>query len=255
MAAEGIVYLVGAGPGDPELMTTRGLKVLKQADVIVYDRLVDKKLLLQAPVQCERVEAGKTPGGPRTPQQSINLMLVTRARAGKTVVRLKGGDPFVFGRGGEEMVFCRDAGVRCEVVPGVSSVLGALASLNVPATHRRISHNLAVVSGHSEDLDFQTLARMDTLVILMAREGLAGTLQGLAEAGKDPQTPAAAVQWATTERERSLTADLGTLAGQVETEGLGAPMVVVVGEVVNLGRDVRPDPGPGQLSEAAVRSS
>ena len=158
MSAEGIVYLVGAGPGDPDLITLKGLEVLKKADVIVYDRLINKRLLQRAPVLCELIEAGKTPGGPRTPQRRINQILVDRAHQGKRVVRLKGGDPFVFGRGGEELLYCREAGVRCEVVPGVTSALAGPASLQIPVTHRELAHNLAIVSGHSGELDYATLA-------------------------------------------------------------------------------------------------
>lgn len=242
MVTEGIVYLVGAGPGDPELITIRGLKILRQADVIVYDRLINERLLSHAPEHCELVAAGKTPGGPSTPQRRINRILVSRARQGKTVVRLKGGDPFLFGRGGEELVFCRTAGVECEVVPGVSSALGGLASLQIPLTHRRMAHNLAIVSGHSADLDFQNLARVDTVVMLMGGARLSAVLTGLMQAGKKPETPAAAVQWATTEQQRSLVSNLRTLAAGVEREGLGAPMVVVIGDVVELARDVSREP-------------
>ena len=238
MATEGIVYLVGAGPGDPELITIRGLKILRQADAIVYDRLVNERLLSHAPTHCELIAAGKTPGGPRTPQRRINRILVNRARQGKTVVRLKGGDPFLFGRGGEELVFCRTAGIRCEVVPGVSSALGGPASLQIPLTHRSMAHNLAIVSGHSDDLDFENLARVDTVVMLMGGAHLSAVLTGLMQAGKKPATPAAAVQWATRAQQRSLVSDLCTLAAGVEREGLEAPMVVVIGDVVELAWDV-----------------
>ena len=234
MSVEGMVCLVGAGPGDPDLITVKGLELLKKADVIVYDRLINKRLLLSAPVLCELIEAGKTPGGPRTPQRRINQILVERARQGKRVVRLKGGDPFVFGRGGEELQYCREAGVRCEVIPGITSALAGPASLQIPVTHRGMAHNLAIVSGHSEDLDYAMLAGLDTLIILMGQFQLAAVCRSLVEAGKSPDTPAAAVQWATTERQQSVVADLGSLAEQVERIHLIAPIVVTIGQVVEL---------------------
>ena len=234
MVPIGIVYLVGAGPGDPELITTRGLKVLKRADVIVYDRLINQKLLLDAPIACELIDVGKSPGGPSASQDWINKILVSRAREGKTVIRLKGGDPFVFGRGGEEMMFCQNSGITCKVIPGVSSALAGVASLQIPVTHRQISHNVVIISGHSEDLDYRNLVRLDTVVMLMGRDRLAVILKGFVQAGKNPETPAAAVQWATTVNERFLVANLCTLADGVEKKGLGAPMVVVIGDVVGL---------------------
>ena len=234
MSAEGIVYLVGAGPGDPDLITLKGLEVLKKADVIVYDRLINKRLLQRAPVLCELIEAGKTPGGPRTPQRRINQILVDRAHQGKRVVRLKGGDPFVFGRGGEELLYCREAGVRCEVVPGVTSALAGPASLQIPVTHRDMAHNLAIVSGHSGELDYTLLAGLDTVIILMGRSQLAPVCRSLVEAGKPPDTPAAVVQWATTQRQQSVVADLGSLAEQVARSQLNAPIVVMIGQVVGL---------------------
>ncbi len=234
MSTEGMVYLVGAGPGDPDLITLKGLEVLKQADVVVYDRLINKRLLLQAPVLCELIEVGKTPGGPSTPQRRINQILVEKARQGKQVVRLKGGDPFVFGRGGEELLHCRKAEVRCEVVPGVTSALAGLASLQIPATHREMAHNLTIVSGHSGDLDYATLARLDTVIILMGHGQLASICRRMIQAGRAPDTPAAVVQWATTQRQQSVVADLDSLAEQVEKSHLNAPIVVIIGQVVGL---------------------
>ena len=234
MSTEGIVYLVGAGPGDPDLITVKGLEVLRQADVVVYDRLINKRLLLQAPLRSELIEAGKSPGGPKTPQRRINRILVEKARQGEKVVRLKGGDPFVFSRGGEELVYCREAGVRCEVIPGVTSALAGPASLQIPATHREMAHNLTIVSGHSGELDYATLARLDTVIILMGHGQLAPICRGLIQAGRAPDTPAAVVQWATTQRQRSVVADLGSLAEQVEKSHLNAPIVVTIGQVVVL---------------------
>ena len=235
MPAEGMVYLVGAGPGDPDLITVKGLRILEGADVVVYDRLISKRLLLQAPVPCELIEAGKTPGGEsRASQRRINQILVDKAREGKTVVRLKGGDPFLFGRGGEELLHCRQSGVRCEVVPGVTTALAGPASLQIPATHREMAHNLAIVSGHSGELDYATLARLDTVIILMGHARLARICRGLIEAGRAPDTPAAVVQWATTRRQQSVVADLGSLAEQVAKSQLQAPIVVTIGQVVEL---------------------
>ncbi len=254
MSADGIVYLVGAGPGDPDLITLKGLEVLRKADVIVYDRLINKRLLLQAPVVCELIEAGKTAGGPRTPQRRIHQILVDRARQGKQVVRLKGGDPFVFGRGGEELLYCRRAGIRCEVIPGVTSALAGPASLQIPVTHREMAHNVAIVSGHSGELDYEALARLDTVIVLMGRSQLAAVCRSLVEAGKPPDTPAAVVQWATTERQQSVVATLSSLAEKAESDHLKAPIVVVIGQVVDLADSGTADQ-PGMPREKTVVES
>src|SRR5262249_37718991 len=180
----GAVYLVGAGPGDPKLITARGLEVLRRADVVVYDRLVSHALLDEAPAEAELVYAGKAPGGHCMPQEGINALLVREAQLGKTVVRLKGGDPFVFGRGAEEALACAGAGVPWEVVPGVSSVVGVTARASIPLTTRGYGGSFAVATAHratdgSDPLDWEALARMDTLIVLMGVGRLAEVVRQL----------------------------------------------------------------------------
>ncbi len=240
--APGRVLLVGAGPGAPDLITLRGLAALRAADVVVYDALAPAALLAEAPDGAERIDVGKRghAAEPRT-QEEINALLVARARAGKCVVRLKGGDPFVFGRGGEEASACAAAAVPFEVVPGVSSAIGVLAYAGIPVTDRRHAASFAVVTGHkdptraSSSLDLEGLARSaDTLVVLMGMRNLEAIVARILAAGRDPATPAAAVMLGTTARQRTVEAPLAELAGRVRAAGLGAPSVVVVGDVVRL---------------------
>jgi uroporphyrinogen III methyltransferase/synthase len=238
----GKVILVGAGPGDPDLITVRGAAVLGEADVVVYDALAAKALLELAPKTAERVNVGKRGHDePTRSQTDINELLVGLARAGKTVVRLKGGDPFVFGRGGEEAVACVDAGVPFEVVPGVSSVIGALAYAGIPITDRRHSASFAVVTGHkdptrvSEETRWRELAgAADTLVILMGMRNLESLVERLLEGGRAPETPSAAIMNGTLPTQQVVEAPLGELAKAVGVAGIGAPAVVVIGEVVEL---------------------
>jgi len=234
--------LVGAGPGDPDLITLRGAAVLREADVVVYDALAARSLLELAPAAAERVNVGKRGHDEPTRSQSdINALLVRLAREGKTVVRLKGGDPFVFGRGGEEASACVDAGVPFEVVPGVSSVIGALAYAGIPITDRRHSASFAVVTGHkdptrvSEETRWRELAgAADTLVILMGMKNLEALIDRLQQGGRGPDTPAAAIMNGTLPTQRVVEAPLGELVGAVTEAGLGAPAAIVIGEVVGL---------------------
>jgi uroporphyrin-III C-methyltransferase len=204
----GIVYLVGAGPGDPELITVRGAEFLALADVVVYDRLAAPELLDLAPPNAERVYVGKEPGRPAMPQQRIDALLVDRARTGATVVRLKGGDPFVFGRGGEEALACAQAGVPFEVVPGVTAAVAAPAAAGIPVTHRGVARSFAVVtasSAHDDGVDLTQVANAaDTLVLLMAAGTLEETCRTLIDAGRPESEPAAIVQWATTKDQRQV---------------------------------------------------
>jgi len=234
----GFVYLVGAGPGDPRLLTLRGAEVLRQADVVIYDRLAPAAVLDLAPGNAERVYAGKEPGGGTLDQDAINALMVERARQGKTVVRLKGGDPFVFGRGAEEALACARAHVPFEVVPGVTSAVAAPAYSGIPLTHRGIAASVAVVtasraSGFEERLA-SVAGAADTLVVLMAAARLAEICRELVKAGRDPEEPAALVQWATTSKQRSVISTLASLPGDAEAAGLGPPATLVVGEVVSL---------------------
>jgi uroporphyrinogen III methyltransferase/synthase len=238
----GRVVLVGAGPGDPDLLTLRGADALRVADAVVHDALASKELLAFAPAHAERIDVGKRGhDAPTRSQQEINALLLRLAREGKTVVRLKGGDPFVFGRGGEECSALAAAGIPFEVVPGVSSVIGALAYAGIPITDRRHSASFAVVTGHkdptkvSEETRWRELATAaDTLVILMGMRNLEALVQRIVSGGRAPTTPAAAVMEGTLPRQRVVEAPLAELPRRVAEAGLGAPMVVVVGEVVTL---------------------
>jgi len=237
--AAGTVYLVGAGPGDPKLITARGLEVLRRADVVVYDRLVSHALLDEAPAEAELVYAGKAPGGHCMAQEGINALLVRAARLGKTVVRLKGGDPFVFGRGAEEALACADAGVPWEVVPGVSSIVGVPARASIPVTTRGYGGSFAVATAHraadgSDPVDWEALARMDTLVVLMGVERLADVVERLRASGRCAETPIALIENGTLPSERVVAGTLADIVEEARRERVGSPAVIVVGEVVRL---------------------
>lgn len=237
----GDVALVGAGPGDPGLMTVRGLELLRRADVVVCDRLVNPKLLDEAPVGARRVFAGKACGALALSQHEINALLIAEARRGHHVVRLKGGDPFVFGRGGEEALALAEAGVAFELVPGVTSAVAVPAAAGIPLTHRGVASSFAVVTGHRSEageasrVDWAGLARaVDTLVILMGLASLEEITRELVAHGRDPGTPAALIERGTTEAQRTVVSTLGALAAAAAAAGLEAPVVVVVGDVVML---------------------
>ena len=231
------VYLVGAGPGDPELITVRGLRLLRRADVVVHDRLVARELLDHAGPDAEIIDAGKAPGQHRFCQTWINALIVDRAKRGLSVVRLKGGDPFVFGRGFEEFTACHDAGVPCVVIPGVSSAIAAPMAADIPVTTRGLVRSLAIITaevakdGSGPELDYNALAAMDTIVILMGRAKLGETCRALIEAGRSPQTPAACIERATTADQRTVRATLGTLERETDRANLQAPVVTVIGQV------------------------
>ena len=233
----GIVYLVGAGPGDPELITVRGLKLLRRADVVIHDRLIGRALLEEVPNEAEIVDVGKTPGDHRLSQLKINALMVDRAGRGLTVVRLKGGDPFVFGRGYEELTACREGGVHCVVVPGITSALAGPTAAGIPITCRELVRTLCIITAVSASesdappMDYSTLASVDTLVILMGRAKLAEIARELIDAGRKGSTPVACVEWATTPRQRVVVGTLETIAEAADREGLTAPVVTVVGEV------------------------
>ena len=241
------VALVGAGPGDPGLLTVRGAKLLGRAEVVVYDRLIAYELLDLAPPGAELVDVGKAPGAP-VHQVEINALLVGHGRAGRRVVRLKGGDPFVFGRGGEEAEALRQAGVEFEVVPGVSSAFAAPAAAGLPVTHRGLATSVSVVTGTVGDpsapggVDWHSLARAGgTIVVLMGMSERARIAEALIGAGRDVATPVAVVHWGTTPHQQVARTTLGGLA----SVDLPAPSTIVIGAVAGL--DLRPPPGPGQL--------
>ena len=237
MNGRGIVYLVGAGPGDPRLITVLGLDCLRRADVVIYDRLISDALLAEARPEAERIFVGKAPGEHSCPQEEINALLLHHARAGRIVVRLKGGDPFVFGRGAEEALACAEAGVAWEVVPGVSSPVAVPARAGIPVTHREMAAGFAVVTGHCAEGDRQdwaSLARVETLVILMGLTRLPEIAAALLFHGRGADTPVAVIAQGTLPGEQVVVATLGTIAGDVARAGLKAPATIVVGEVVRL---------------------
>jgi uroporphyrin-III C-methyltransferase len=234
----GRVVLVGAGPGNPELITLRGARMLAEADVVVYDRLVAPALLDLAPPGAERIYVGKEPGRAPVRQRDIEGLLVARALDGSVVVRLKGGDPFVFGRGGEEVAACAAAGVPCEVVPGVSAAVAAPAAAGIPVTHRGMARSFAVVTGstaHDDEVDLSKVAGADTLVVLMAAGHLARTCEDLIAAGRPSHEPAAIVQWAWTPDQRSVAGTLEHLAVLADAASIGPPATLVVGSVAASG--------------------
>ena len=243
-ARPGVVYLVGAGPGDPGLMTARALDLIASADAIYHDRLIPPGALDGARGDAELVYVGKEPGRPSMPQEEISERLVEAARSGRSVVRLKGGDPLVFGRGGEEAEALRAAGIEFEIVPGVTAGVAAPAYAGIPVTHRDDASAVAFVTGHEDPakeetaLDWEALARFPgTLVLYMGVKRLAENAAALVAGGRDPDEPAAAVERGTMAGQRTVAATLGTLAAEVERAAIGAPAVIVVGEVVGR-RDV-----------------
>ncbi len=243
-APTGTVFLVGAGPGDPSLITVRGVEILRTADVVIYDRLVPPTLLDLTPPDTERIYAGKEPGRSAMTQPQIDELLVERALRGQTVVRLKGGDPFVFGRGGEEALACKRAGVPFEVVPGVSSAIAAPALAGIPVTHRGLAQSFAVVTGSTSHGDEVDLARVgtatDTLVVLMAAGKLAQTCAELIASGRAADEPAAIIQWAATPEQRTVVGTLLDLPALATAASIGPPATLVVGQVVRLARDTLP---------------
>ena len=233
----GTVYLVGAGPGDPDLLTVRGLRCLQHADVVLYDRLLAPALLDEVHPTAERVFVGKAPGRPGVGQRAIHRLLVEHARQRRVVVRLKGGDPFVFGRGGEEGLALTSAGIPWEVVPGLSSAVAVPARVGIPVTHRELARGFAVVTAHrvgEGELDWSALAAIDTLVVLMGVASLTEITHGLLAAGRHPDTPSALIERGTLPGERVVEATLETLAERARVAGVRSPATLVIGEVVAL---------------------
>jgi uroporphyrin-III C-methyltransferase / precorrin-2 dehydrogenase / sirohydrochlorin ferrochelatase len=231
---KGSVALIGGGPGDPGLVTTRGRQLLADADVVVADRLGPRSLLDELGEDVEVVDVGKAPGNHPVPQQEINRILVDRAQRGQRVVRLKGGDPYVLGRGGEEVQACRAEGVPVEVVPGVTSAFSVPAAAGIPVTHRGLAKQVTVVSGH-EGLNWPSLAAVEgTLVVLMGVSLLGRTAERLVEHGRDPATPVAVVEDGYGPGQRTTVGTLSTIGRLAQERGVRAPAVVVVGDVVDL---------------------
>lgn len=247
---KGKVFLVGAGPGAPDLITLRAADALRAAEVVVYDYLASPEILKFAPPAAARIYAGRRGGGERAAEQDeINRLLIEHARAGRRVVRLKGGDPFIFGRGGEECEALRAAGVEYEIVPGVTAAIAAPAFAGIPLTHRERASFVVFATGHQDpakDADWSVpwaeLAHAargrGTLVLLMATARMREIVTRMAAGGLPPETPAAAIQWGSTAAQRTVFATIGTLADDVARAGLGAPAVIVVGECAALGREL-----------------
>jgi uroporphyrinogen III methyltransferase / synthase len=241
MKSKGIVYLVGAGPGDPGLLTLRGAEVIARADVLVYDALVNPELLRLAPQTAETIFGGKRGREQAIPQDELNALLIAKAREGKTVVRLKGGDPYVFGRGGEEAERLADAGILFEVVPGVSSFVAVPNYAGVPLTHRDFCSRLTLVTGHedpakeTETIDWAQLAHTPgTKVVMMGTDRIGQIAQTLVGHGMQADTPIAMVRWGTTGKQRSIEGTLATIAEVAAKAEIGPPTVAVIGEVVKL---------------------
>ncbi len=237
----GNVYLVGAGPGDPDLITVKGMKCLKQADVIIYDHLASAKLLKHAKPDAKTIYVGKEQGSHTLPQDEMNKLLVEQAKQGSTVVRLKGGHPFIFGRGGEEAEALAEAKIPFEIVPGITSAIAAPAYAGIPLTHRRYSASVGIVTGHEDPtkphstVDWSRLAvGVGTLVILMGVKNLAKITEELISAGRDPKTPVALVRWGTTPQQITVVGTLETIVAQADAAELTPPVAIVVGEVVRL---------------------
>ncbi|HYE31653.1 MAG TPA: uroporphyrinogen-III C-methyltransferase [Methylomirabilota bacterium] len=241
MKRKGAVYLVGAGPGDPGLLTLRGAELLKNADVVVHDALVNPALVKLASKSAEIIYAGKRSGHHAIPQDDLNQLLVNHAKAGKTVVRLKGGDPYVFGRGGEEAEELAKAGVQFEVIPGISSIIAAPGYAGIPVTHREHSSVFTVITGHEDptkegsSVDWAQLARTPgTKIILMGAERIRVIADALMQHGLSPTTPAAMVRWGTTGQQQTITGTLKDIAGRAQEANLTAPAITVIGEVIEL---------------------
>jgi uroporphyrin-III C-methyltransferase len=242
MAMSGRVYLVGAGPGDPDLITLKGKRCLEAANVILFDELANRELLAFARSNAELIYVGKKPGEHCVDQREIETLLIRHARHGKSVVRLKGGDPFVFGRGGEEAQALRAAAIPFEVVPGISSAIAAPAYAGIPVTHRSCASSFAVVTGHKTGdgkLNWGELAHsVDTLVILMGLHNLRAIMYELRSGGCNPERPVALVQSGTTTSQKVLFGRVATIAALAESAGLRSPTIIVIGEAVRLGGQI-----------------
>jgi uroporphyrin-III C-methyltransferase / precorrin-2 dehydrogenase / sirohydrochlorin ferrochelatase len=239
MSARGEVYLVGTGPGDPELLTVKAQRLIREAEVVLYDNLVSDEIMALVPPAAERIYVGKKRADHAMRQEAINELLVSLAHMGRRVLRLKAGDPFVFGRGGEEIETLSASGVRFEVVPGITAALGAAAYAGIPLTHRDYAQSCVFVTGNTQDgalnVDWAAIVRpRQTVVIYMGLQNVDELCRELVAHGLAPGTPAAMVQQATTKAQRVVSADLATLADRAHEAGIKPPTLIIVGEVVRL---------------------
>ncbi|MCB1802995.1 MAG: uroporphyrinogen-III C-methyltransferase [Gammaproteobacteria bacterium] len=240
MQSKGKVFLVGAGPGDPDLLTVKALRLIQSADVVVYDRLVAAEILQLVPNGVTRIDAGKASGNHNMPQDEINNLLVSLAQKRRRIVRLKGGDPFIFGRGSEEALHLRRHSIQFEVVPGITAAAACSTYAGVPLTHRGISRGVRLVTGHFKNdepirLDWDALTDPETtLVVYMGRSNIRRICTHLVKAGLDPATPAIAIQDGTTSHQRRAFGDLLTLADRVRSMQLQSPLLIIIGRTVAL---------------------
>ncbi|EGQ25230.1 multifunctional enzyme siroheme synthase CysG [Sporosarcina newyorkensis 2681] len=240
----GSVYIVGAGPGDPKLLTIRGLECIQQADVILYDRLVNIELLQHAKADAELIYCGKEPGKHGMIQDEIHRVLVEQANLGKLVLRLKGGDPFVFGRGAEEAAVLRQANIPFEIVPGISAGIAAPAYAGIPVTHRDYAASFAIVPGHGraekgkDFLNWSALAQIDTVAFYMSVGNVDHITKSLIKNGKSETTPVAVIEWGTTENQRTITGNLATIAQEIQAHQISNPSMILVGDVVKVREEI-----------------
>lgn len=240
--AHGKVYLVGAGPGDPLLLTIKAVKLLKEADVVIYDRLVGEEILSLAPESAEKIYVGKRTGKHEVPQDKIIEIIIEKAKGGGNIVRLKGGDPFIFGRGGEEAEALVEKGIEFEVVPGISSAVAAPMYAGIPLTHRDYAASVAIVTGHragdaEKVIEWAKIAdAVDTLVILMGVESLEAIVSKMLKGGIPPSKPVAIVESGTYPKQKTVIGTLGTIVKDAESTQIKPPAVIVIGEVAKLGR-------------------
>ena len=237
----GKVYLVGAGPGDPGLITVKGLECISVADVLIYDYLASPTLLKHASGKAEIIYVGKKGGDHTLSQEKINTLIVEKAKTGAAVTRLKGGDPFIFGRGGEEVQVLVENKIKFEIVPGVTSAIAAPAYAGIPLTHRKFTSTLAFITGHEDpnktesSIDWASISKgIGTLVFLMGIKNLPNITQKLIKNGKSSKTPVALVRWGTTSRQVTVSGTLDTIVGKADEAGIKAPAIIIVGEVVSL---------------------
>ena len=242
----GKVYLVGAGPGDPELITVKAARLIGSADVILHDRLVSEETISLAKEGCEIIYVGKHPGESSTTQERINEMLVEKAREGRNIVRLKGGDPFLFGRGGEEAQVLSREGISYEVVPGITSAISVPAYAGIPVTQRHIASSVAFITGHEAStktkgtVEWEMIARsVDTLVVMMGIRNLGNITERLINGGRDPKTPVAIIEKGTTKKQRTITGTLETIEVKARVEAIKPPAITIIGNVVNLREELR----------------
>jgi uroporphyrin-III C-methyltransferase/precorrin-2 dehydrogenase/sirohydrochlorin ferrochelatase len=235
----GVVWLVGAGPGDPDLLTVKALRLIQQADVIIHDRLVSQPIMDLIPASTRCIYVGKARSDHAVPQEDINQLLIQEASAGYKVLRLKGGDPFIFGRGGEELELLAEAGIAFEVVPGVTAASGCAAYAGIPLTHRDYAQSVRFITGHLKNDGVnlhwpEMMDPMQTLVFYMGLVGLQSICEQLISHGRDPETPVALVEKGTTPQQRVVIATLATISERVKAERVGAPTLTIIGNVVKL---------------------